>query len=347
LPKVTRADVARLAGVSTAVVSYVVNGGPKPVSAAATARVQDAIERLRYRPNSTARALAIGSTMTIGLVVPDTTNPLFAEYAREIQRAAATRGYALLNTNSEFDPTIELQNAFDLCDRQIDGLLVAGAIDGSRIGELLHRGVRTPTVLIDAASPVTGFTTVGPDASRGTAALVDHLLRVHRHVSVALIIGDSADPALDGRERGWMAGHARNGRRPGPIDRAAFSRQGGYAAGLRLMRRTDRPSAILASSDLQAIGLLRAAHELAVRVPEDLAVASFDGTEESKFSWPALTSAQQPLRAMADVAVNALLEPHGNAQHHQVSMRLIIRSSCGCGSGTEPVDIPEEDGAEV
>ena len=121
----TRNDVARLAGVSTAVVSYVVNGGPRPVSEPTAARVRDAIERLGYRPNTTARALAVGSTKTIGLVVPDSTNPFFAEYAWQIQRVATDLGYAVLITNTGFDPVVEERSVLDLCDRQIDGLLLA------------------------------------------------------------------------------------------------------------------------------------------------------------------------------------------------------------------------------
>lgn len=90
----TRSDVARLAGVSTAVVSYVVNGGPRPVSTATAARVRDAIERLGYRPNTTARALALGSTKTLGLLVPDSTNAFFASTRTSSsgpRRSAATR----------------------------------------------------------------------------------------------------------------------------------------------------------------------------------------------------------------------------------------------------------------
>ncbi len=140
----TRNDVARLAGVSTAVVSYVVNGGPRPVSEATAARVRDAIERLGYRPNTTARALALGSTKTIGLVVPDSTNPFFAEYAWQLQRVATELGYAVLITNTGFDPVVEERSVLDLCDRQIDGLLLAGASVLRRVGELTSRGQRIP-----------------------------------------------------------------------------------------------------------------------------------------------------------------------------------------------------------
>lgn len=329
-PAVTRADVARYAGVSTAVVSYVVNGGPKAVSEATAAKVRAAIAQLGYRPNSTARALALGSTRTLGLVVPDGTSPFYAELTLEIQRAAASIGYAVLTTSTGFDPEVELRSILDLCDRQLDGLLLARATGLRHLTELTRHGVQTPVVLIDSATPFPGCPTVGPNATEGIAEAVDHLLRVHRHHSVALIMGDTADTASDGRETGWMQAHARRGRTPGPIDRTAFTRAGGYAAGRRLLDRANRPRAIVTSSDLQAIGLLRAAHELGLRVPGDLAVASFDGTEETEYCWPSLTTSRQPTTQMAHAAVQAALRVPPEQDHQTFAMELTVRESCGC-----------------
>lgn len=328
---VTRADVARHAGVSTAVVSYVINSGPRPVAEATAARVRDAIAHLGYRPNSTARALALGSTKTLGLVVPDGSNPFYAEYTVELQRAAAARGHALLiTTNSGFDPDVELRSMLELCDRQIDGLVLARGAGNGGVAELARRGIRTPVVIIDSAAPFPGYATVGPDAVGGVTAAVDHLLRIHQHASVGLVMGDSADTATDGRETGWLQAHARSQRLPGGVTRAAFSREGGYEAGLRLLPHLGRPSAIVTSSDLQAIGLLRAAHELGVRVPSDLAVVSFDGTTETQYCWPTLTTVRQPTRAMAEAAVDTLLRRGQQADHQTFAMTLMVRASCGC-----------------
>jgi LacI family transcriptional regulator len=329
---VTRDDVARLAGVSTAVVSYVVNGGPRPVSEATAVRVRDAIERLGYRPNTTARALAVGSTKTIGLVVPDSTNPFFAQYAWELQSAATDLGYAVLITNTGFDPVVEARSVLDLCDRQIDGLLLARASGLHQIGELSRRGRRMPVALLDAASPLPGHTTIGSDGAAGTSRVLDHLMEVHGHASVALVVGESADPTIDRRERAWAEAHARAGRRLGVVERTPFSRQGGYEAGLRLLRRADRPTAVFVSSDSQAVGLLHAAHELGVAVPEEIAVGSFDDSEEARFCWPPLTTTQQPVRAMARAAIAAVLN-QAEPEHLVFDMPLVIRRSCGCPPG--------------
>jgi LacI family transcriptional regulator len=123
---VTRTDVARLAGVSTAVVSYVVNDGPRPVAAHTAARVRDAIEVLGYRPNASARALKLGTTRVLGLVVPDASNPFYAELALEIERAATARGLALLVASSNSDLDLEARLIRNLAARQADGLMVAG-----------------------------------------------------------------------------------------------------------------------------------------------------------------------------------------------------------------------------
>ena len=115
-PTITRKDVARLAGVSTAVVSYVVNGGPKRVSPVTAAKVREAISALGYRPNAAARALKLGSSEMLGMVVPDTTNPFFATLARAVEEAAAARGYALLLANSGHVPTVDVNSCADMSD---------------------------------------------------------------------------------------------------------------------------------------------------------------------------------------------------------------------------------------
>ena len=330
---VTRSDVARYAGVSTAVVSHVVNGGPKKVSEATARRVLDAVEHLGYRPNRTARALSMGTTKTLGLVVGDTTNPFYAEYTRELQQAAADEGFALLMTAGGPGPDAALRAMLDLCDRQIDGLIVARATAMGRLEELRRSGAHQPLVIIDAPAPVAGYATVGPDAADGMAMAVGHLLGLHRHQCVALVIGDYVEPDVDGREAGWRQAHAHHGRRPGEVARTAFTRDGGYRAGLELLRGVDRPTAVVTSSDLQAIGLVTAMRELNLRAPEDVAVVSFDGTEETRFSVPPLTTVRQPVATMAAAAIDLMVHQRA-AGHATFPMELIVRRSCGC----EPED---------
>ena len=231
----TRNDVARYAGVSTAVVSYVMNDGPKPVAAATAARVRRAIEVLGYRPNLSARALRSGSTRMLALVVSDITNPFFADYALQIQAEAGSRGYAVLMANAHGDPAIESQIVDDLIDRQADGLILASVgVSPERAKSI--RQVGLSTVVIDAATPVPGLASVGCDVAEGSRAVVEHLITVHGHEQVAMVIGQGV-PGADLREQGWLAATRAAGLPDGPIARRPFTREGGYRGGDAPARR--------------------------------------------------------------------------------------------------------------
>ena len=323
---VTRADVARYAGVSTAVVSYVINDGPKPVAPATAARVRAAIDRLAYRPNGNARALRTGTTQMLGLVLSDSTNPYFVELAAAIERAGANRGHALMMGNSHGDRSQELQLIGDLTRRQADGIMVA--ILGRPAYALDLARLSVPIVWLDASEPVTGFSSLGSDGRQGAALGVGHLIEQHGHTSIGLVIGDlgTGDP----REQGWRETLRAAGLPDGPVARVPWTREGGLEGGLQLLAGPDRPTAVLASSDLQAIGLLRAARELGLRVPDDLAVVSFDGTKESPFSSPSLTVVRQDIEGMAELAVALTLDRERTPSHHAFGTQLVIRESCGC-----------------
>jgi LacI family transcriptional regulator len=326
---VTRKDVARYAGVSTAVVSYVVNGGPKRVAPATEAKVQEAIRILGYRPNAAARALKMGSNQTIGLVIPDSSNPFWALLGHAVEVAAAERGYALLLTNSDNKLDSERRHIRNLAARQVDGVVLASVMFEPDLVELVAAEI--PSVLLNHAAIAPGFNSVGVDLEAGARLAVEHLIS-HGHANIGLAMGITADNEADGREEGWLRALQAAGLPAGPLARDGFDRPGGYAAGQRLLASDNRPTAIFASSDMQAIGVLRAIREAGLSVPEDIAVASFDGSVESEYSWPALTTVEQPVWEMAEAAVSALVgedrkEP---PQHRLFPTQLRIRQSCGC-----------------
>ena len=330
-PSVTHADVARRAGVSTAVVSYVVNNGPRPVAPATAARVHAAIEELGYRPNHNARDLARGTTDLIGLVVPVSSNPFFAELAQSIEGTAAQHGYSMVLVNSNNSGEQERAKVESLARRRVSGLLVATAVQRHQLDLGDRHGI--PTAIINTDGPIPGFHTIGPDYRQGARTAVEHLLNVHHAHTVALATGGPPPKyETNNREQGWSDGLTHNGRPQGPIVEGDFTRQGGHRMGLELMAR-DPPDAVFASSDLQAIGILRALHEAGVRVPEDVAIISFDGTNESEYTWPALTVVRQPIDAMARAAVAAVLNPaQATAEHDTFKTELVIRHSCGCST---------------
>lgn len=325
--KVTQADVARFAGVSSAVVSYVVNGGPKNVAAGTRERVREAIDLLSYRPNLSARALRRGTTDMIGLVVPDSRNPFFAEFAYAIELAAGREGHALVIANSSDDAITERRLVADLASRQVDGLLVATAWPWQEI--LGAWPSHVPMVLLNSEEAVPGRDSLGPNFFQGAKDAVEHLIRIHGHDSVALAVGEIGGRTANSRQQGWLAALTEAGLRAGQVERGPFTREGGYDISRRLFEGPRPPRAILASSDLQAIGLTRAIHERGSD-PEDVALVSFDGTIESEFCWPPLTVARQPIRAMADAAMATLLNQGPTQEHRMFDVELVVRRSCGC-----------------
>ncbi|MGV8895310.1 MAG: LacI family DNA-binding transcriptional regulator [Rhodoglobus sp.] len=325
---VTRQDVAELAGVSSAVVSYVVNSGPRNVAPATRDRVLAAIHELQYRPNATARALKRGVSEIIGLVISDNTNPYFAEFARAIERVATVKGLSIIFINSAGTHEHETELVEKLLSRQVDGLLWASNEDHPEVSAVQSAGISL--VLLDRARPMPGVSSLGVNFRQASRIAVDHLIG-HGHRSVAMICGNAEGTSTTDRRAGWSDALEAAGLERGPIAYEQFTREGGYTAGQELMAMDPRPTAVYVTSDLQAVGLLRAVHELELRVPEDVAVVTFDGSVESEFTWPPLTAMHQPVAEMAAAAIDALTpEQQNDAQHNNFAADLVIRRSCGC-----------------
>jgi len=325
---VTRADVARYAGVSSADGLLRRQQRAETRRPATAARVREAIAVLGYRPNLSARALKRGSNQMLGLVVHDSSNPFFASFALEITVEAARRGYVVLMINSRADVEMEQRALDDLVGRQVDGVILASTqplVFGQR-----HQTSDVPAVLIDSSVAVPGHSSLGPDALNAARVVVEHLIEVHGHTSIGIVIGNDGSD-LDRREEGWQIALRAAGLPDGPIARAPFSREGGFRGGQQLLAASERPTAIFASSDLQAVGLLKAIREHDLSVPADIAVVSFDGTAESEYCSPPLTVVRQPIHAMAMRAVDRLLAKDVRlGVHEKFDMELVVRESCGC-----------------
>lgn len=316
---VTRNDVAEYAGVSTAVVSYVVNEGPRRVSPETRERVLEAIRVLGYRPNATARALRMGTTRTVGLITPDGGNPLFAELAKAIDKAASARGYVVLQTSADGDPDTEHAKIAELLTRRVSGIVLVAPTEDPDLSDVDIPVVAINRVLEKASS-------VRSQYREGARHGVEHLIG-HGHRTIGLVIGGDSRPE---RELGWRDALEHAGLEAGPIARTSFSRRGGYDAGQELLAATPRPTAIFASSDLQAVGVLRAIHEAGLNVPDDIAVLAFDGTAETEYSWPPLSVVRQPLEEIAQVAVTRLIDGSDAVEAVTCPTELILRRSCGC-----------------
>jgi len=321
---VTRDDVARRAGTSAAVVSYVLNDGPRPVSSATRQRVLDAVEELGYRPNAIARALSERRTRALGLVVSDISNPLIGELAAAINRAAFERGYTVLLGNTMIDEERERRYLRHFIDRQADGLLIVPVGMDQAMIEELNTG-KIPVVVLDRPVPALMATTLLADNAAGAALATTHLLE-HGHRSIACLGGPKPLPPTTARIAGWtrvireagLSGEAC------PLARGSVSRRAGYEVAVELLTRRRRPTALFATTDEQGIGVLRAAADLGLRIPDDLAVVSFDGIAQGAFCVPGLTTMRQPIEAMGRAAVDALLAQVGSPRARAASTTFAV-----------------------
>ena len=329
---VTRNDVAHLAGVSPALVSYVVNGGPRPVAEATRARVQAAIDELGYKPDGLARSLKLGTTRTLGVVVPDLSNPFFAELSRAIEDAAFERGYGVLVCNTANDAARERVYINGLAERRVDGLVFVSADGRGDLKDLIGLGI--PVVGLDRLPGDAPISTIETRNEHGAYIGTQHLMS-HGHRSVAFV-GGTDSTVTAALRTGWEAAHTQSGAQIGSQVLAPFTFEGGYQAAHDLFLAGARPSAVLVGSDVQAFGLLRGLYDLRLRVPDDVALVSFDGTTSSRYSIPALTTIAQPIRELGAQAVSVLLDEEASRPAHVVlNPSLVIRHSCGCDEGDD------------
>ena len=313
--------MALRAGVSTAVVSYVLNNGPRPVSRAARERVLAAIEDLGYQRDGIARMLALGRSSTLGLVVPDIVMPYFGRLSQAISSLAFEQGLELLVATTDWDLAKEHANLQALVERRVDGIIVVSVDRSQDFGRYTTLG--TPIVVVDR-----------PEfAVRGTALVTEHLLS-HGHEQVAMLGGPAGIASTRRRQEGWQEALIEAGLHAGEnyICAAPLTEAGGYQAVDRVLAMTPAPTAALVSHDVQAVGAVRRLHELGVRVPDDFALAVANATDLAQFTVPSLTSLIAPTLDIAAAAIKAV----GHAGDELVqtvnlaNYALSKRESCGC-----------------
>lgn len=319
----TLADVAALAGTSTAVVSYVVNGGPRAVADVTRARVQSAIDELGYRRNALAGALHAGRTELVGLLVPDSSNAFFSELARHVEGAARTRGLLTLLGNTAYSTSTEHGYLAAISDLRPSGIVVA------TVSEEREAPSDCPRVYLHSAPSGTNDPSVMTDDEDGAAAAVDHLLQ-HGHSRVDVVTGPSPFGPAGRREAGWRRMVRTAGRR-GDMHRVPFDRIDAERTLTAVLDGADRPPAVFATTDELALATLHAAGRLGVRVPEELAIIGFDGIREALLGTPPLTTVAVPFQALAEAALDALTAHRAGRSLRVVASRLVFGRTCGCG----------------
>jgi LacI family transcriptional regulator len=337
---VKREDVARLAGVSPAVVSYVVNNGPRPVAEGTRRRVVKAIDRLGYRPNGVARALRSRRTWSIGLVVPGCSDPFLARLAHAIEDEAFARGYSLLLGNPAGDRAREANYVRTFQDRQVDGLIVVTDAPTKDLASV-YEGDVPMVVFTDDRVPGMAVSTVRVDNVEAARVATAHLIS-HGHRSVCCIAGTRGSAWGQQRLTGWQQAMRGAGlKAPARQVRwAGLEPSAAHRAAGELLSVARPPTGVFVATDQQAIGVLRAAADLGLSVPHDVAVIGFDGIVDADYTVPRLATMRQPVVAMARRAVE-ILGPDAVTDwpvHEVFPVSLVARGSCGCPDTTADSD---------
>jgi LacI family transcriptional regulator len=319
---ITRDDVARRAGVSTAVVSYVLNGGPRPVSRERRERVQRAIEELGYRRDAVAAALSSRRSGTIGLLLPDASNPFFADLARRIEDLAFARGFTVLIGNAAEDRAREVRHLEAFLAHRVDGVIACLADVAAPLPAPLSR-LPDRVVLVDRVPAGWSGRAVAVDNWRGGQIAAERLLQGGRR-RVAVLSGPSGFAHVAQRVGGFASVLP-----DGVSHHVAVAPSFDYASGRAVMAEVLRdasPDGVFCCSDALAIGALAAIAEAGWRAPDDVAVVGYDDVAQAAVTVPPLTTVAQPTEAMAERALAMLLEPAG-ALAEPLLPRLIVRES--------------------
>lgn len=327
-PSVT--DVARLADVSVGTVSNVLNR-PDRVASSTRQRVLDAIEKLGFVRNASARQLRSGEITTIGAVVLDIANPFFTEIARGIEDRLAEDDLTLMLASSDENPEREARYLRLFAEHGVRGVLATpshGSIDA--LLALREKGI--PVVLLDHVSPVPELSSVAVDDVIGAGLAVAHLLD-HGHERIAFVNGPMTLRQCVDRRDGVVQTLTERGLDPGEalveISIDNLNADAGAAAVTELLDRPGpRPTAVFCVNDLTALGALRSLREHEIPVPGEMAVVGYDDVSFASMLTTPLTSVRQPTHTLGWTAADILLRTGlGDAEQVVFTPELVVRSS--------------------
>lgn len=304
----TLEDVARRAGVSTATVSRCLNA-PERVSEATRKTVLEAVQQLGYAPNFGARALAAKRTNTFGAIVPTMRNAVFAEGLQAFQEELGAHGVTLLVASSSYRPELEHEQIRALVARGADALLLIGHDRMPESYDFLDRR-QIPYVVTWAHNADAGRRSIGFDNRKAMAALTREVIKLG-HSRLGLIIGERrGNDRARRRAEGVAQAMQDNGLDPGKlaIVETAYSTENGADAFKTIMTGANKPSVVMCGNDVLAAGALKQAHEMGLRVPDDVSITGFDDIELADLVSPGLTTVAVPHRDMGRGAARILVD---------------------------------------
>lgn len=326
-------DVAALAGVSVSTVSHVVNQ-TRFVSEETQAKVLAAMEDLKYKPNRLASSLRRKDkrTNTLGLLIPDSANPFFAEVLRGVEDASFDAGYNVFLCNSDDDPEKELNYIEVLLGKQIDGIiLVSAGTHNESLVLLANNQIASVVVDREVSGAITDSVLV--DNETGGYQATQYLLELG-HTKIGCIAGPSLlTPSAD-RVKGYrkaLSDHNLN-QDDKLVVLGDFRAQSGFEAAKQLLDLVQPPTAIFTCNDMMAVGALHAVDEAGLSVPDDISIIGFDDITLATFTKPPLTTISQPSHEMgllaAEIVIARIENTNLPARSEMLSTSLVVRNSC-------------------
>ncbi|EJG2022154.1 substrate-binding domain-containing protein [Vibrio parahaemolyticus] len=328
----TMKDIAKLAGVSTSTVSHVINK-TRFVSEEISERVNNAAKELNYyAPSALARSLKVNRTKTIGMLVTTSTNPFFGEVVKGVERSCYHKGYSLILCNTEGDNERMRQSINTLLQKRVDGLiLMCSSLEGERI-DVFERYPDIPVVVMDWGPMLFTSDKIQDNSLRGGYLAAKYLIDCG-HTEIGCITGPLIKHQAQMRYEGYKRAMNEAGLEFNAnwIIESDFECEGGYQAFKKMAERGTLPSSIFVSNDMMAMGVINAANELSIKVPDDLSIIGYDDIHIAKFMSPSLTTIHQPKYRLGQAAVETLVrrldDKFNEAQVVQLEPTLVVRNS--------------------
>ena len=330
--RITMDEIAKLAGVSKATVSRALNDSECGVGEQTRVRVKKIAEELGYSVEQTEKKKNVSFTRYIALILPDITNPFFADLAKSVENSLRRKGYSLVLANTDFSEDNEAAQIRELMVKRLEGILLVPSGIRAREEHDLPRRYQIPMVLLDRK--LEGISDIPGVYSNNEYASViscEHLIRKGAR-DIVFISGPLNVSTSIERFEGYKAVLAQHSIpfRPEMCRHGSYTVESGYNAVLELERSGVSYSAILAANDLMALGALKAVREFGYRVPEDVQIIGFDNIEFSQYCEPSLSTMQQPTFDMGAKAVELLtgiIEKRDPVQPERLIPKLLMRKT--------------------
>ncbi len=335
---ITIKDIAKKAGVSYATVSRALNNRPE-VSEKTRREIQRLAAEMGYKPNAIARGLVTKETFTLGLIIPDITNPFFPEVARGVEEAASDAGYSVFLCNTNWDVKKEKTYIELLEEKRVDGLILASVCEDEKsLRDLIDREV--PVVLINRVPEQVSINYVAIDNIKGAQQAVEHLISLG-HRRIAYVGGLKQVESTRERLQGYRLALAIHDIpfKEELVRYGTFKKESGYESALALLSLPQPPTAIFAVNDILALGVIHAIKDKGLKVPDDVAVVGFDDIPFAAYAEVNLTTVAQPKYTMGEMAAKILIDeirkgPSPEKKYIVLPPTLVIRASSGGKRGS-------------